>query len=271
MQICNIADLKNKAVLIKPYISHRQLWRNERVYEGYKDTPRPCDAFILTVSGITASYKFDGGTSLNIKKGDLLYIPKGVKYTVSFKGGDGTVDLYTLNFSLFDEAGNGFLLCEKPTVILNSTSPTLVALADNIIETGMDIEKGILALQTEHLTFLNAVRLRVGRGGKQYSTIKNGVELLRQEWNKNEKILRYADVCGISESGFYALFKDYYNMSPLEYRNEIRLLNAKSFLQNSSLSVKEIAFKTGFSDPYYFSRFFKEKTGVSPMKYRKNK
>jgi YesN/AraC family two-component response regulator len=44
---------------------------------------------------------------------------------------------------------------------------------------------------------------------------------------------------------------------------------AKSLLQNTSLSAKEIAFRLGFSDEHYFSNFFKKRTGMRPVEYKK--
>lgn len=43
---------------------------------------------------------------------------------------------------------------------------------------------------------------------------------------------------------------------------------AKRLLTYESLSVKEIAFRLGFSDPFYFSNFFKKHTGRSPKAWR---
>lgn len=43
---------------------------------------------------------------------------------------------------------------------------------------------------------------------------------------------------------------------------------AKSLLLNSEETVAEIAFKLGFEHPPYFSRLFKNKTGMSPSKFR---
>lgn len=47
------------------------------------------------------------------------------------------------------------------------------------------------------------------------------------------------------------------------------LSSAKSLLKNTSFSLKEIAFKLGFSEPSHFSRFFKKHTQQSPNSYRK--
>jgi AraC-like DNA-binding protein len=43
---------------------------------------------------------------------------------------------------------------------------------------------------------------------------------------------------------------------------------AKTRIQNSNLSVSEIAFELGFEYPQYFSRLFKAKTGMTPIQYR---
>jgi AraC-like DNA-binding protein len=42
---------------------------------------------------------------------------------------------------------------------------------------------------------------------------------------------------------------------------------AKRLFKYDNLSVKEVAFALGFSDPFYFSRFFKKQTGMAPREY----
>ncbi|MBO7170199.1 MAG: helix-turn-helix domain-containing protein [Clostridia bacterium] len=53
------------------------------------------------------------------------------------------------------------------------------------------------------------------------------------------------------------------------YLTELRLSDACSLLQSSSLSVTEIALSVGFSDANYFSMVFKRSLGVSPLEYKK--
>lgn len=48
------------------------------------------------------------------------------------------------------------------------------------------------------------------------------------------------------------------------------IAEAKSLLQNSSISIKEITYKLGFSETAHFSNFFKKHTNTSPVQYRKN-
>lgn len=56
--------------------------------------------------------------------------------------------------------------------------------------------------------------------------------------------------------------------SPIALLNARRLLEAKRSLLYTGMSVGLIAEACGFPDPAYFSRFFTQRTGVSPMAYR---
>jgi AraC-like DNA-binding protein len=50
---------------------------------------------------------------------------------------------------------------------------------------------------------------------------------------------------------------------------EKTIAEAKSSLQNSSVSIKEIAYQLGFMESTHFSNYFKKHTGTSPVLYRK--
>ena len=53
------------------------------------------------------------------------------------------------------------------------------------------------------------------------------------------------------------------------YIRKIRIQKAKELLTQSLLSISEIAFQTGFNDPSYFSKVFREETGENPADWRK--
>lgn len=56
-------------------------------------------------------------------------------------------------------------------------------------------------------------------------------------------------------------------MSPYQYFLQMKINKAKELLLRGDMSVKEISFKLAFDNPYYFSRLFKKKTGVSPTQW----
>ncbi len=55
-----------------------------------------------------------------------------------------------------------------------------------------------------------------------------------------------------------------------QYLSHLKLLHAASLLEEKGLSVTEVAQQCGFKDIYYFSRYFKNKMGVSPTEYQKS-
>ena len=67
----------------------------------------------------------------------------------------------------------------------------------------------------------------------------------------------------------YSLFMQYEGIAPKEYILRRKIEIARDLLENTPLSIIEIASASGFPDVYSFSRLFKVKTGMSPTKFRK--
>ncbi|PZF74256.1 helix-turn-helix domain-containing protein [Taibaiella soli] len=71
----------------------------------------------------------------------------------------------------------------------------------------------------------------------------------------------------VTTNSLYALVKEFSGVSPKEFITHRLILEAQRKLHYSNLSVKELAYELGFSDPDYFSRLFKKTTGKSVRKY----
>jgi AraC-like DNA-binding protein len=74
---------------------------------------------------------------------------------------------------------------------------------------------------------------------------------------------------GISASQLNEIFKNYTSMTPYQYYIHIKLSRAEDLLEREDLSIKETAWRMGFEDQYYFSRLFKNKTGIAPSDWKK--
>jgi AraC-like DNA-binding protein len=74
---------------------------------------------------------------------------------------------------------------------------------------------------------------------------------------------------GLSTSRFTEIFKTYTSMTPYQYYIQLKIRKAADLLEQKDASIKEVAYSLGFEDQYYFSRFFKKKTGVAPSSWRK--
>lgn len=73
---------------------------------------------------------------------------------------------------------------------------------------------------------------------------------------------------------FRRLFKRYIGVTPAEYLSELRINYAKQLLLHeypSHMKIAGVAHASGFSDPYYFARYFKKKTGCTPSEYSQHR
>lgn len=91
---------------------------------------------------------------------------------------------------------------------------------------------------------------------------------IRSEESHFPTVQEMADELHISPAHFSRLFKKLTQQSPIDFILETRLARARHFLRETQLSIGEIADKLGYGDVYFFSRQFKQKTGVSPLAYR---
>ena len=72
---------------------------------------------------------------------------------------------------------------------------------------------------------------------------------------------------GISVSHLRLLFRKQYGISLMQKLNKIRVRRAKELLSSGMFTLAEVASACGFQNEYYFSRVFKQHTGIPPGKY----
>ncbi len=91
--------------------------------------------------------------------------------------------------------------------------------------------------------------------------------------NKNyqEKITlqKLADIGAISCAHLNKLFKKNFNVSPMQYINNLRISKAKELMMYSDFNITQISELVGFQSVHYFSRYFKNKEKITPSEFRK--
>lgn len=92
------------------------------------------------------------------------------------------------------------------------------------------------------------------------------VSFMRRNLDKPLLLQGIADALGVSASSLKKLFADKEGCGVMKYLSMLRLERAKELLQ-SGKSVGETADALGFSSPSYFSRWFKNESGISPTQY----
>jgi len=94
----------------------------------------------------------------------------------------------------------------------------------------------------------------------------NYLELHYAENIGREKL---AKMLHISAPTFYRRLLGTTGMTFREYLQRIRLSHAENLLRNTSLSITEIAHRTGFTDSNHFTTQFHRRFGMPPRQYRR--
>lgn len=100
------------------------------------------------------------------------------------------------------------------------------------------------------------------------SVIKELDTFIRAHYTEELNIADLAEKYHFNHSYLTRIFKKQIGESPLRLINSLRIKDAKKLLLNNSLSIREISEALGFSSQHYFSRIFKEYTGLTPKEYR---
>jgi len=100
------------------------------------------------------------------------------------------------------------------------------------------------------------------------STIRKAQSIIAQGCTSVIDFNELASTLGLTYDTFRHNFAADTGYSPLQFQLSERLKTAKNLVANTNLQMSEIASRTGFSSPAYFTRFFKAQTKMSPMAYR---
>lgn len=101
------------------------------------------------------------------------------------------------------------------------------------------------------------------------STFDRAVMYLRTHLNEKINIDELAKMLFVSPSYLCRLFQKRVHKTVMHYLRDMRIDGAKQYLEETNYGIEEIAFRTGFASPKYFTKKFKELVGVTPSAFRK--
>ena len=201
---------------------------------------KPVYSFVFVENG-ELCYAFKGVKAEKVVSGECLFVPKGLPYTTTYVGENNRVKILS-----FDVKG-----IEK----FNDDTPKTMRAAEiglvfsSINEYNMYSSTFLFSKIYELLFYLKESGML---SGEKYSRIYPAINELKKNYFKNEKVSYYADLCAMSESNFRKLFKEYTGVSPIEYRNMIRISALKTMLNTGVANVGEAAYLVGFNNMSFF-------------------
>ena len=236
------------------------LTRDKGYRHSYKNG-REKFGFVYIIRGsLTESFSEEDGGEMTVYPGEVLFVPKGRRYVGIY--GENNTEAKIIQFDL--------ITGELPSYL---SSPTKILLAGigRFIEQFFSFGNGegvnhpfyYLSRMYELLFRIDEYYADIPQ---KYKKLRPAISHLQEKYSENLPVSKYALMCGMSEVSFRRAFREYTGCSPIEYRNDQRLKNAKALLESGEYSVSETAYLSGFSNLSFFSKLYKEKHGHTPKK-----
>ena len=235
--------------------------RDKGYKHSYKNGRANC-GFVYVLKGALVESFLDGTCEgeIKIEPGEVLFVPNGSKY-IGIYDEDNT-EVKIVQFDIISGELPGYL--SSPVKI------ELNGVTDYIESFFSDTGKGGGRHPFYYLSLAYDLLWRID---EQYSGIPRKFKRLRpalreisEHFLKNEQVSYYAELCEMSEVNFRRSFREYTGSSPVDYRNGLRLENARTLLQSGEYNVTEAAELSGFSNLSFFIRLYKKKFGYTPKK-----
>ena len=100
-------------------------------------------------------------------------------------------------------------------------------------------------------------------------SVSKSLSYINENYTREIRIPDLAALEGLSVSRYNFVFKQTVGVSPVKYITNLRLHQARIFLESTDIPIRQIGEMVGYSDNHFFSKIFKSYVGVSPAFYRK--
>lgn len=114
-------------------------------------------------------------------------------------------------------------------------------------------------------------RRTAGEDGERDADFEMLLDYIEHNLSEHITLDSLSERVHFDKSYLAARFKDSLGTSPIRYVNHLRIERAKVLLATTDDSITQVAKTVGFSSIHYFSRYFKEKEGVTPVEYREQR
>ena len=201
-----------------------------------------------------------------LEKGQWVLLPSG--YSFDFSCEDHLDHIY-FHLSLCDVDGIDRLSSFSGPAILSDrpddSACFLALIQSETLSDGLSLRH---RAEDILLSFLDSFDIGI-EANKLSPCVLRAIRYIKQHLSVNLTLDEIAEHAFVSKSTLTKHFRKELSVSVCAYVMDSALFEAGQRLLKTDLSVLEISEKYGFSDPFYFSRRFKDKFGIPPLRYRK--
>ena len=216
----------------------------------------------------------------SVEKGDFVFIPSGSIHGTDYEmGKDSERLLVCFGDSYFE--GEAEQLREKlmPLRVINIPKEYLAELEELLIKIeeeyrGQEIGRDLLLeLYVKELLTLICRYHQERKTHIQEADriIYEIAEYIRMNFAENISLVSLSKIFAVSQSYLSRKFKAVTGMGLNQFVTMVRINKSAQLLQESQLTVMEIAHRCGYNDSNYFAAVFKSVKGVTPLSFRKHR
>ena len=207
-------------------------------------TGRHSDAYVYILTR-TCFSEFEND-NFSVKAGDILYLANDSTYRMSVGGEEYSFLYCDFKFADGGKGARHSFVCTPHR--FNSCMACIYEISALIADSR---ESGYLGSGTRKK--MTEAKLFIEQGAFDPSFTVSGA----------------AERFGMSEAYFRRLFRSAHHTSPSNYIRSVRVERAKKLLSYQIVTLTDCAAQCGFSSVQYFTRVFRETTGMTPSQFRK--
>lgn len=225
---------------------------------------------IVCISRGGAEFVFSDRT-IPSHAGDILYIPSETQYTSKWDTTTSST-FFMLDLKLLDHNNADLNFGNEPKILFHDDIHFYDELNKDIEHLTYDIPFGWLNRMSLALKVLYYISDDSSneKYSKSYWKIRNGIRYIEENFSSDFLVSDIAELCMMSEGNFRRLFTSVKGMSPIAYRNRLRIQKSTELLKSGLYNVTEAGAAVGMDDIKHFSKLFKQITGNNPSQILKN-
>lgn len=205
-------------------------------------------SFLFVEKGEMEYFFPEKNKTLSARRGDLLFLPKKMPYKASYLEEDTRIKIL-----LFDLDGSLSPLPDSPFLIRDGAAEPIFSLLTP------KESRNPFFLSARICDVLCLTEKAAEPVPKKFQRLLPALKEMRQNFSESKKISYYAELCRLSEPHFRRLFREYTRLSPVEYRNRLRLEEAVRRIDSGEFTVEEAARLSGFQNMSFFYRLLSKK------------
>ena len=229
--------------------------------------PAPVERFIYILRG-EVSFSLDGSV-LQAGDRDMVYLPRDTAYrSLWHREAEFTV----VDLLLRDGEGRDIPFGETPSVLFRDSHRVYDGLLSELAQKAEAsgpfdwLERLSLCLKFLCELARDTNRRELDEKG---SRIQKALAYLESNYCSDFPVDALARLCSLSPASFRRPFISCKGISPVEYRNRLRIHKAAQLLRFGTVTVSEAAEQVGMHDIKYFSKLCKRYLGMAPSALRK--